>query len=62
MDLDLLGNALVSGLLFITEVALILGFGVDYRMLQAPSVGPDLHLGAVEPPLRLLVRRTRASC
>ena len=39
-------------MLFITEVALVLGFGVDYRLVQAPYIGPALHLGFIDLPLR----------
>src|ERR1700760_2782359 len=49
------GLAFFFGLLFITEVALVLVFGVDYRLVEAPYIGPTLHLGAVDLPLRLLV-------
>ncbi len=49
------GLAFFFGLLFITEVTLVLVFGVDYRLVDAPYIGPSLHLGPVELPLRLLV-------
>jgi len=49
------GLAFFFGLLFITEVALILGFGVDYRFVEAPYIGPSLHIGAVDLALRMLV-------
>ena len=49
------GLAFFFGLLFITEVALILIFGVDYRFVEAPYIGPTLHLGFVDLPLRMLV-------
>lgn len=49
------GLAFFFGLLFITEVLLVLVFGVDYRLVDAPYIGPSLHLGAVDLPLRLLV-------
>ncbi|HUK60324.1 MAG TPA: branched-chain amino acid ABC transporter permease [Stellaceae bacterium] len=49
------GLAFFFGLLFITEVALILIFGVDYRFVEAPYIGPSLHLGEVDLPLRMLV-------
>ncbi|MBO0709683.1 MAG: branched-chain amino acid ABC transporter permease [Acetobacteraceae bacterium] len=54
-DQSLQGLAFFFGLLFITEVGLVLAFGVDYRLVQAPYIGPSLHLGAVDLPLRLLV-------
>src|SRR3974377_1373273 len=38
------GLAFFFGLLFITEVALVLVFGVDYRLVEAPYIGPSLHL------------------
>jgi branched-chain amino acid transport system permease protein len=49
------GLAFFFGILFITEVSLILVFGVDYRYVQAPYVGPSLHLGSAAFPLRMLV-------
>ena len=52
---SLRGLAFFFGLLFITEVALILAFGVDYRYVEAPYIGPSLHLGLVDLPLRMLV-------
>jgi branched-chain amino acid transport system permease protein len=49
------GLAFFFGLLFITEVVLILAFGVDYRYVQAPYIGPTWRLGFVDFPLRMLV-------
>jgi branched-chain amino acid transport system permease protein len=49
------GLAFFFGLLFITEVMLILVFGVDYRYVEAAYIGPTLHLGFVDFPLRMLV-------
>jgi branched-chain amino acid transport system permease protein len=49
------GLAFFFGLLFITEDTLVLVFGVDYRLVDAPYIGVSLHLGAVDLPLRLLV-------
>jgi branched-chain amino acid transport system permease protein len=54
-DQAMRGIAFFFGILFITEVLLILAFGVDYRSAQAIYVGPSLHLGGIELPLRLLV-------
>ena len=54
-DEALRGLAFFFGLLFITEVALILVFGVDYRFISARYIGPALHLGPIDLPLRLLV-------
>jgi branched-chain amino acid transport system permease protein len=52
---SLRGLAFFFGLLFITEVSLVLTFGVDYRMVPAAYVGPTIRLGFVDLPLRLLV-------
>src|ERR1700719_2542069 len=49
------GLAFFFGLLFVAEVALILVFGVDYRFVEAPYIGPSLHLGFVDLPLRMLI-------
>src|SRR6476661_7975291 len=52
---SLRGLAFFFGLLFVTEVMLILVFGVDYRYVEASYIGPSLHLGNVDFPLRMLV-------
>jgi branched-chain amino acid transport system permease protein len=52
---SLRGLAFFFGLLFITEVSLILVFGVDYRYVKAAYIGPSIHLGLVDLPLRMLV-------
>jgi len=52
---SLRGLAFFFGLLFVTEVCLLLIFGVDYRSVNAAYIGPSLHLGQMEFPLRLLV-------
>ena len=49
------GLAFVFGLLFVTEVGLILVFGVDYRYVEAAYIGPSVHIGFVDFPLRMLV-------
>jgi branched-chain amino acid transport system permease protein len=49
------GLAFFFGILFITEVGLILVFGVDYRYVEAAYIGPTLRFGIVNLPLRLLV-------
>jgi branched-chain amino acid transport system permease protein len=54
-DQSLRGLSFFFGLLFITEVTLVLIFGVDYRLVQASYIGPSLKLGPFELPLRLLV-------
>jgi branched-chain amino acid transport system permease protein len=52
---SLRGLAFFFGVLFITEVVLVLVFGVDYRTVQASYIGPSLNLGLFDLPLRLLV-------
>src|SRR5690242_6994759 len=53
---SLRGLAFFFGLLFVTEVVLVLFFGVDYRSVDASYIGASLPLGGnVEIPLRLLV-------
>ena len=49
------GLAFFFGLLFITEVMLLLVFGVDYRYVEAVYIGHTLRFGFVDFPLRLLV-------
>jgi branched-chain amino acid transport system permease protein len=49
------GLAFFFGLLFVTEVSLILVFGVDYRYVEASYIGPSLHFGFIDVPLRMLV-------
>lgn len=52
---SLRGLAFFFGLLFVTEVTLILVFGVDYRYVEAAYIGPSIHLGVIDLPLRMLV-------
>ncbi len=52
---SLRGLAFFFGVLFVTEVCLLLVFGVDYRSVEASYMGPSLSIGAMEFPLRLLV-------
>ncbi|HVY58010.1 MAG TPA: branched-chain amino acid ABC transporter permease [Xanthobacteraceae bacterium] len=47
--------AFFFGLLFITEVLLVLVFGVDYRSVQAFYTDRTLHFGFVDLPLRMLI-------
>ena len=54
-DNGLRGLAFFFGILFITEVALVLTFGVDYRLVEAPYIGMSVHIGPIDLPLRLLV-------
>ena len=49
------GLAFFFGLLFITEVVLIMVFGVDYRYVDASYIGPTWNIGFVALPLRMLV-------
>ena len=49
------GFSFFFGLLFITEVGLILVFGVDYRYVEARYIGPALHFGFVDLPFRMMV-------
>jgi branched-chain amino acid transport system permease protein len=49
------GLAFFFGLAFIIEVGLILAFGVDQRMVQAPYIGSSLSLGEFRIPYRMLV-------
>jgi branched-chain amino acid transport system permease protein len=49
------GLAFFFGLLFITEVTLVLYFGVDYRYVEAPYIGPSWHFAMLDIPLRILV-------
>jgi branched-chain amino acid transport system permease protein len=52
---SLRGLAFFFGLLFITEVSLVLYFGVDYRYVQAPYIGPTWHFAFIDVPMRILV-------
>jgi len=52
---SLRGLAFFFGLLFVTEVMLLLVFGVDYRYVEASYIGPSLHFGFLDLPLRMLV-------
>src|SRR6266571_4417931 len=52
---SLRGLAFFFGILFITEVVLVLVFGVDYRYVEASYIGPTLRFGFVDLPLRMLI-------
>jgi branched-chain amino acid transport system permease protein len=54
-DARLRGLAFFFGLSFILEVVIILTFGVDQRMVEAPYIGKSLALGEMRIPLRMLV-------
>jgi branched-chain amino acid transport system permease protein len=49
------GLAFFFGLLFITEVLLILVFGVDYRYVSAFYIDKTFHYGVVDIPMRMLI-------
>jgi len=49
------GLAFFFGLMFTIEVLLILVYGVDYRLVNAPYIGETWHIGFVDFPLRLTV-------
>ena len=52
---SLRGLVFFFGLLFIVEVALLLKFGVDYRLVEAPYLGRSFSIGVVGVAYRLLV-------
>jgi len=52
---SLRGLAFFFGILFITEVTLVLIFGVDYRLVETSYSSTTLRLGPVDFPLRLVV-------
>jgi branched-chain amino acid transport system permease protein len=54
-DAGLRGLAFFFGVAFIVEVALILAFGVDQRMVDAPYIGQSLQLGEMRMPTRMLI-------
>jgi branched-chain amino acid transport system permease protein len=49
------GLAFFFGLLFITEVVLVLVFGVDYRYVSAPYIDKSYTFGLVQLPMRMAV-------
>ncbi|HEY4773340.1 MAG TPA: branched-chain amino acid ABC transporter permease [Xanthobacteraceae bacterium] len=51
----LAGLAFFFGVLFVTEVLLILAFGVDYRYVEASYIDQSIKIGVVGLPQRLLV-------
>jgi branched-chain amino acid transport system permease protein len=54
-DAGLRGLAFFFGVAFIVEVGLILAFGVDQRLVDAPYIGESLQLGEMRIPSRMLV-------
>ena len=49
------GLAFFFGLLFVTEVMLILVFGVDYRYVQAAYIEYTWHFGFMDLPFRMVI-------
>jgi len=47
--------AFFFGLLFITEVVLIMVFGVDYRYVSAPYIDTSYTIGLIQLPMRMVV-------
>jgi branched-chain amino acid transport system permease protein len=54
-DAGLRGLAFFFGVAFIVEVALIMVFGVDQRMVDAAYIGESVELGSMRVPTRMLV-------
>jgi branched-chain amino acid transport system permease protein len=52
---SLRGLAFFFGVLFVTEVMLLLVFGVDYRYVETSYIGPSIHYGILDLPLRMLI-------
>ena len=49
------GIAFFFGVALIIEVGLILAFGVDQRMVEAPYIGKSMRFGDIRIPMRTLV-------
>ncbi len=54
-DAGVRGLAFFFGIAFIIEIGLVLGFGVDQRMVEAAYIGKSMSLGEIRIPLRLVV-------
>ncbi len=54
-DAGLRGLAFFFGVAFVVEVALILTFGVDQRMVEAAYIGKSVSIGEMRIPMRMLV-------
>ena len=54
-DQGLRGIAFFFGIAFITQVALMLAFGVDQRLVEAPYIGTSTEFGEMRIPNRMLV-------
>ena len=49
------GLAFFFGIALIIEVGLVLGFGVDQRLVEAAYIGKSLEIGEMRLPMRMLV-------
>jgi branched-chain amino acid transport system permease protein len=54
-DKELRGLAFFFGFSFVLEAVLILAFGVDQHMVEAPYIGGSLEIGETRMPYRMLV-------
>jgi branched-chain amino acid transport system permease protein len=54
-DAAVRGLAFFFGIAFIVEISLILGFGVDQRMVEASYIGKSLTIGDMRIPMRMMV-------
>ncbi len=54
-DESLQGLAFFFGILFIIEIGLVLIFGVDYRSVSAPYIGPTFGIGLITVSWRMMV-------
>jgi branched-chain amino acid transport system permease protein len=54
-DESLRGLVFFFGILFILEVSLLMKYGVDYRLVEAPYIGKSIQLGSIGIAYRLLV-------
>ena len=52
---SLRGLVFFFGVLFIIEIALIIQYGVDYRLLEPPYIGKSIEIGGIGIATRLLV-------
>jgi branched-chain amino acid transport system permease protein len=52
---SLRGLVFFFGLLFILEVSLMLTYGVDYRLVEAPYIGNSISIGLIGLSLRLFI-------
>ena len=52
---SLRGLVFFFGLVFIIEVGLLIQYGVDYRLVEAPYLGKSIHFGPIGIAYRLLI-------